>query len=218
MLETLCLGCNLAWGSVPDQLVAATAAISAWLVVRQLGGLRADRERADATLNRQLEQFRSEANTARANLLLRIDEQFEAGSVLRSRNRWLALRAEFRRGHATLTDPAIPREIYVREQMAQKLNGLWDQVQNHGVGATSFASDLHDYSVIVRLPNWIETIAMMGRDGYLPVSDLVRLYGSVIRSTMNVVADHVAYRRRDVSASPSVFEHGLWLHAQLPTA
>lgn len=210
----VCFGCGLDWGNVPDQVVALTAVISAWLVVNQLTGLRADRDRADQTAIRQLDQFRAEAQTSRANLLLRIDEQFEGGGVFRSRARWLELRAEFRRAYAALASPAGTREDYVEAKMIEKLNALWDRMQSQAQGGASFPADVRDYNLVVRLPNWIETIGMLARDGLLPVGDLLKLYGSVIRTTMAVVAGHVAHRRLDSSASPTVFENALWLQAQ----
>lgn len=202
------------WGTVPDWIVAATAIVSAVLVLRQLSGLRDDRERADETLKAQTRQSRSEAETARANLLLRIDEQFEGGGVVRSRARWLELRAQFRREWAALPEPRPSREDHVTGRMIGKLNQLWDRMQSSASGAEHFPDDVRDYNLVVRLPNWIETIGMLARDELLPVADVLRLYRSVIRTTMGVVLGHVEHRRNDASASPTVFENALWLYAQ----
>ncbi len=205
---------NWNWGGVPDWIVAATAIISALLVLRQLEGLRDDRARADQTLRAQAEQSRSEAETARANLILRIDEQFEGGGVMRSRARWLELRAQYRREWGALVAPQEPRDEHVQRCMIEKLNQLWDRMQSSATGGAQFPADVRDYNLVIRLPNWIETIGMLAQDDLLPVGDVLKLYGSVVRTTMGVVESHVAHRRADASASRTVFENAMWLYAR----
>jgi hypothetical protein len=213
MIGGLCLACGLAWGTVPDQIVALTAVVSAFLVVSQLTGLRSDRQRAENTMNLQLDQFRSEAESARANLLLRIDEQFEGVSVLRSRVRWLELRAIYRREHVALEVASGPRDRFVEIAMIGKLDMLWDRMQGHVRGEHSFPANVRGHNIVMRLPNWIETIGMVARKWLLPVSDVIKLYGSVIETTMKLVSGHIEHRRKDATASITVFENALWPYA-----
>lgn len=201
------------WGSVPDYVVMVTAIVSALLVVQQLAGLGDDRRQAEATRTLQLDQFRSEAQTARANLLLRIDEQFEGAAIFRSRARWIELRARFKQQHAAMPSPTTTRDAYVRSEMTAKLNDLWDRMQSFVAVGGSLTDEIRDYNLVIRLPNWIETIGMIAREGLIPTGDLVQLYGGVIRMTMEPIQAHMTHRRRDVPASDA-FANALWLYAE----
>lgn len=205
---------SLASGSVSDQVTAATAVITAILVLRQLTGLRDDRKRADETLRAQTAQSRSEAESARANLLLRIDERFSSLALVRSRKRWLELRAECRAEFSA--NGLGNRDAFVRARMIDRIDVIWDAIQDGGTDDFSLASAVRAYDLIMQLANWMEVVGLLVRQGLVPPSDIQLLYRSVIRSAIYVIEGHVPHR--EPGPNPTSYENAIWLNRQFDMA
>lgn len=180
------------WGTVADWVVAGAALASGYFVVTQLELLRAERM--------------SEAATARADLLFRIDEQFEDGKVFESREAWLALRARYRQLFST----AAPheRDRLIQGGIADELNRLWDDMQRPSDALSDLVTK---YARIMRLPGWIETVGMFAREHLIDPNDVLELYESVILVTMEPIELHLEHRLGLRTASHSVLENAVWI-------
>jgi hypothetical protein len=213
----------LQWGSVPDWVIAATAIVGVAFGLRQLQAISHSEHAALDNARRTADQARSEANSARANLLLRIDDIFEGNALANSRLAWLIRRTSWRRTYAHLS--SADRDAAVQLALINDFNQLWDAMTRlerdgqleltcgHGISVETLQREVDAYRAMVRLPDWLETIGLLVAQQLVPADDIMLLYRGVIRSTMGVVQGHLAHRRNaDPNSSQHVFEHAIALH------
>lgn len=190
--------CSFAFSHLPDQLIAATALVSAFLVVRQL--------RLAAI------QQGSEARTARATLLLTLDEQFETGGVSQSRTRWVHKRAEAEAEVPQGSNDAA-KDLARITGVATHLTANWLVMKTNSSAALreAAAAELLAFTVF---PNWLETLGRLCREGLLPIADVLSIYRAAIKMVMPAVILHAQDRERMENSNKARWENAIWLFEQ----
>ncbi len=190
-------------GSVADWVVAATAIVGVIFGGVQLRALReADQQSAD--------QARAQAEIARATLLLEIDGKFESADLLASR---IAVRTLRNRAikEAKTKLRAGANDIEVRDRacviFSEYVTQLWVNFtradeSDPNASATRPNETLADeagsqYSQLVRLLGWMETVGRLTEQRLVPPEDMFELYDQVFIQVWGLFRQHTADRRAD---------------------
>jgi hypothetical protein len=204
------------WGSLPDWIVAIAAAVALWIARGQLAAmLKAERQGAAA--------LQQQANVARAELMLQIDQIFEGPELAESRlairtlrNQCEAVAKRELPGRDRQTILARSAEIFSRQ-----LTDLFlaykqaDQEPEHG--QEDLTQVEHDssgprYAVYMRLPYWIETVGLLTKNELLQREDVLNLYDGVMCEAFVCFVNHVRDRQGDSPFGNSTFlENAIWL-------
>lgn len=219
------------WGSAPDWIVAVTAVAVAVYAGAQFRLTRiaqqsaaADQKTAVAHAASAADQASATAKAhaeqveiARANMLIRLDEQYEGTQLGESRRAWLALRnrteADVEQRLATHSENE--QAVEVCRFISDYLSGLWSQVR-HGdespESQSARAEATNAYAVLMRLPNWFETVGHLCRRNLIPLNDIVDLYDQIVIKTIGYMSEHIERRRKgDIRATSRMLEHATWL-------
>jgi hypothetical protein len=195
---------ELTGNEAPSDWVMAAVAVCALVVgYRQLDAIRVA-EQASALQGRaaaeaqQLAAAQAEFNvaTARATLLLRLDEQFESERILQSRKLWRETMASYPDEPTGMPDPAAWAPKHTAWVTAAHLE---------------IADDVTAYRQIMMLPNWIETVGVICREdtGLLPFVE--RLHGGVIMAVMDRLEPFLVTKSGDLGT----LENALWIRDQI---
>jgi hypothetical protein len=202
----------LNWGSVPDWLMAAAAFLAVYVAWVQL------KKVADA--NRQ------QANVARADLMLKIDQIFEGLEMAESRLAVRTLRNQCEAIAKAERLGANDREIIDRsaELFSDQLTKLfldYKTVESQPKGAdadlTKVAQDKAGprYAILMRLPYWMETVGLLTKKQLLNEEDVLDLYDAVYTGVLTCYEKHILDRRDEKPDRNDMFlVHATWLLAQ----
>jgi hypothetical protein len=195
----------LDWGTVPSWATAITALVGATLAIRQLG------------LARQAQE--QQVQIARANLILSIDAEFEGSEIYGSRKAIRSLRNRVEKtvdGSVKDRSPDALRKASA-EEFSHQMNELWKKArliieEESGASADQIRDANNQYTELMILPNWIETVAMLCRRNLLPTADVLDIYDQVVITTMSNFKSHIEARRVEGPfQNPRFLENALWL-------
>ena len=207
---------GLPFGSWADWIVAlatTTAAIVAWVQLRRV-----------------VEASRQQANVARAELILKIDQIFEGAEMAQSRLAVRTLRNQCE-AVARRKDPDADLARIFRdgsELFSQELTRLYRDYKTADMPPPAAAdADLtrvpkdaagERYAALMHLPYWAETIGFLVRKGLMKREDVLDLYDAVFTETLVCFQQHITYRREDKPFGNSFFmEHMLWFLEEAKT-
>ena len=179
------------WGTAPDWVVATTAVVGAFLAVRQLSALKKTEQQAADAHDAQVQ-------IARATLIREIDRDFDSPPILASRQKLLALRNRF---EAEL-EKKVPPMIHVQQILesarlvSDYVSKLWTESRTFDGDKTADKDNSADeYSLIMRLPLWCETVGHLCQRNLAPLDDILDLYDQVFIMTIGNLADHIRLRQ-----------------------
>lgn len=204
------------WGSAADWVVAATAVAGVFLGLQQLRKLAASGN--------------DQVDIARAQMMLEIDARFESLDMQESRLliRNLrnfcdeAARKELRAGASDEDLVNVAARIF-----SEKMTGLREQVKTAEriiPGDPHMISEIDTqqgemYMTYMRLPYWMETVAMLTRVGLILEDDVLRLYDAVFIGTLRCFEQHIKDRAQSgPQRNPEWLENALWLKQRAENA
>lgn len=201
-------------GSVPEWIVAVTAVAGLVVAWRQFGKI------VDANKN-QVDVAKNQVDIARAELMLKIDTQFESAEMRESRIVFRTLRnhceREIKKSNSSLSDDIAfsmgtklfsqnVTELYSKFKSADRL------VEGVILAAQPNDEAGEQYFRYMRFPNWIETVGLLTRHGLLPKHDVLQLYDEVVIRVMSHFDEHVRMRRDEGPMRNQRFlENAYWL-------
>lgn len=194
------------WGTVPAWAAVVVAGTGVVLALRQL------------TLAAGAQH--DQVQIARANLLLSIDKTFESEEIYRSRKAVRSLRnraegAVEANNHKDRSPNAKMEAVAV--EVSHYLDTLWEQakaISDEDIEKSDSKSRkaIDQYTEIMALPFWMETIGMLCRRGLLPKDDVLDIYDAVIISTIQNFQRHFDVRRtQGLPQNGRFMENAYWL-------
>lgn len=205
--DTIVDAATIAWGSVPDWIVAVTALFGVVFGLVQL------RRIALANSN--------QVDIARAELMLEIDGRYEHEDMRVSRTAIRTLRNHCEQ-KALLVRPGASHqematnsakffseemtELYYRFKTADKkeVNLSLAEQPDDSAGAR--------YFTLMRLPYWMETVGHLVQVGLLHEQDVLHLYDAVFTGVLTCFEQHIIDRRSDpIQRNDRFLENALWL-------
>ena len=75
--------------------------------------------------------------------------------------------------------------------------------------------DLENYSVIMRICGFFETVGVMVGQGYIPIEEIDRLFRGPILAMDTCFRDHISQRQNETGVPPGLYEHALSLADQI---
>lgn len=208
----------MAWGSIPDWIVAITAIIASAMALVQL------RRIIDANAI-QAKAHQDQVSIARAELILEIDARFESAEMQESRLAIRTLRHHCerkaretrRRGAhdgdvATATAMSFSEEMTALFQRFKTPERVADNVEATDIQASP---EGERYFLLMRLPYWMESVGELTKSGLLPLEDVLNLYDAAFIGVLGCFEQHIQDRRSDPPLRNERFlENALWLKAQ----
>ena len=204
------MGYVIDWGSVPDWIVAATAAFGAGFAIRQLDALKKAEQQSALATEQSAIAIDAQVQIARATLILEIDERFESAEMLESRIAIRALRNRaVREAEAALRDGANLGEISdkTNELFSGYVTKLWREfrtadAKEPALEATKPEDQLADvagaqYSRLTLLLGWMETLGRLTEQNLIPADDMFELYDAVFIQVYGMFERHIADRRTE---------------------
>lgn len=188
------------WGSVPDWIIAVTAVAAAFFATKNLRYLVAQNKLSKKAQEDSLE-------IERANLLLKIDENYESDQMAECRNMWEQIRRE-----PEVSDLAgwarysyTEKDTMTRTSICRYLNNLHDR-------SATDEDARREYMKITYIVNWLETVGHLCRQKLIPLKDVLNLYDHVAIRTAGYIKDHIDYRvRQELVSSQLLWENAMWL-------
>ncbi|MBO6527702.1 hypothetical protein [Erythrobacter sp.] len=181
----------------PDIFMQFVAGLT---VLATLGLLRI----AHVQLTKIVEANNAQANVATATLLLEIDRMFEGHEIMASRQkiRTLRNRCEALAGEMHERED-VSQAKFAEDLFSQELDDLLakykeaDEKPKSGepqaTGDVDSSADA--YASYMRLPYWMETVALMVRRGLLDEEVVLELYDEVFATTLSCFINHIENRR-----------------------
>ncbi len=197
----------LAWRSPHLQADSATNWITAGVAIaalvlgwRQLDAIRIAEQtaaqQAEAAARSQAiaaKQSELTAATAKATLLLRLDQQFEGPAVVASRKIWAQIFVQFD------DEPrlGVPSSSAERAPRTTALISHWHALRR---------TETDSYRAIMTLPNWIETLGVVARshEGMEEMFD--SLYGSTIMGVMERLEPYLLEKPNEIGNLSNALE------------
>lgn len=171
------------WGSAADWVMAITAVVAAIAGFAQLLALRKANDEA--------------VQIARATLIREIDRDFDAPPIVASRQKLLVLRNRFE-AEIGQRNPPLTHDKQILESarlISEYVSQVW---QNSRTFDGDMASDkdksADEYSLIMRLPLWCETVGHLCQRNLAPLDDILDLYDQVIIMTIGNLHEHIILR------------------------
>ena len=173
----------IALGSVAD-VVAAGAAVGTLAV-------------AYVQLRRVVEANQSQADVARADLMLKIDQIFESPDMVQSRISIRTMRNECEVAAQRERLGASDDEVFKRSArlFSERLTQLYEAYRTAGANDPSDDRAGAQYAEYMRLPNWMETVGMLTRRRLLRENDVLDLYDAVFTGVLACFEQHILDRR-----------------------
>lgn len=201
--------CSIDWGIIPDWIVAVgtiAIALGAFLQLKHIAS--ASREQADV---------------ARADLMLKIDQIYEGPDMAESRIAVQTLRNQCEAVVKKERPGAADSEVFARSAtlfsgeltklfiLYKTADKLPEKNQNNLIQAPDDQSGAR-YALFMRLPYWMETVGLLTKKELLKKEDVLDLYDAAFISMMTLFEQHV-YDRRDNKpfGNRRFLEHALWV-------
>jgi hypothetical protein len=201
------------WGNVPEWVVAITAFIGVIFGIRELMNITKEEQRAA-----EAQEFQQQI--ARADLILKIDSQFESPSVVLSRMAFRSMRNRCLKAVETTGMTSDQARIKIAAEFSSRINKIWETAKeitdNDIEKSDSPAVKAYEtINEIMALPNFFETVGLLCREGLLPKDDILCLYDQAIIPTMTNIMGHIQLRREEVPyANPTYMENAVWLYTE----
>lgn len=201
------------WGNVPEWVVAITAFVGVILGIRELMNITKEEQRAA-----EAQEFQQQI--ARADLILKIDSQFESPSVVLSRMAFRSMRNRCQKAVDTNGLSNDQARSKIAEEFSNRINKIWNTAKeitdNDIEKSDSPAVKAYEtHNEIMALPNFFETVGLLCREGLLPKDDILCLYDQAIIPTMTNIMGHIKIRREEVPyANPTYMENAVWLYTE----
>lgn len=196
------------WSNVPSWIGLGVASVGAFSAVHQLKlSVRARRE---------------QVQIARANLLLSIDGDFESPEMYKSR---LAVRSLRNRSEENVLNSGqkdrSPEGLTkaIEQEYSHQLNNLWkiakgikDTNADDSAVTKTAVEAANEYTEIMALANWIETIGMLCCRNLVYIGDVLELYDVIIINTIRGAKSHIETRRTTPPfINPDWLGNALWI-------
>lgn len=199
------------WGNAPEWVVAITAIVGVFLGIRELMNITKEEQRAA-----EAQEFQQQI--ARADLILKIDAQFESPSVVLSRMAFRSMRNRCQKAVATNGLSNDQARSKLAEEFSNRINTIWEtarqitdsDIEKSDSPAVKAYETLNE---IMALPNFFETVGLLCREGLLPKEDILCLYDQAIIPTMTNIMGHIQVRREENPyPNPTFMENAEWLY------
>lgn len=195
------------WGTVADWAVVATAVAAVWFGREQL--------------KKVVQESKRQADVARAELMLQIDQIFEGAEIGASRMAIRTLRNECE-AEATASDDPEARIDLLRcsarifSRRVSKLHEIYKrpviEASPSGKGDPPHIVAGKEYTVLMALPYWMETVGLLTRKELMARDDVLDLYDAVYVGVLTCFDAHIEDRRRDPAGPDDRFlENATWL-------
>ncbi|WP_333591352.1 hypothetical protein [Brevundimonas sp.] len=190
----------LDWGSVPDWVVALTAALGLVSIIYQLQALRKSNE-VEAHSNR----------LERLKIILDIDREFEEPALAASRQRLFSLSRSISRKRTGVTPPYVDRSTENTQLVSGHLTEIWKKARIFEPKLKLYENPTEEYMDIMRYPYWLETVGHCCQIGVLNEDDFLILYDAAVINGVSQIIPHIEDRRR-ASGNKRFLENALWLY------
>jgi hypothetical protein len=200
------------YGSVPNWISAAAACTAvgvAWVQLRKVS-----------------QSSQRQANVARADLMLKIDQIFEGKDMFESR---LAIRTLLNQCEKVAQSERLganDREVLDRsaQLFSEQLTKLHIEYKTADKSPDNAQDDLTlvskdsagpRYATLMRLPYWMETVGLLTRKRLLQKDDVMDLYDAVYIGMLTCFEGHIKDRRDEGPLRNQKFlEHAKWMLAE----
>ncbi|MDJ0978893.1 MAG: hypothetical protein QNI87_10180 [Erythrobacter sp.] len=214
-------GGNL-WGTIPDWIIALTALGGVYFGLKELANITAEEKAAAEAQDLAAKAQDFQKQIARAELLLKLDMQFESQDLYKSRMAVRSMRnrsetAIKSRGKRTTNDDM---KDALAIEFSRRMTEIWEtarEIKDEDVESpSSEAVKAYEiYAELMTLPNFFETVGLLCKQGLLPKEDILSLYDQVIIPTMRNFERHFQLRREEKPYPNEYFmEHAMWLQKE----
>lgn len=196
------------WGTVSDWVIASTAVLAVWFGREQL--------------KRVVEESARQADVARADLMLQIDQIFEGAEIGKSRMAIRILQNECdmtatSEAHDSEDDVVIGTSATLFSTRVTELYNCYrspEPPKNKKIEAAHVTAG-KEYTTLMALPYWMETVGMLARKKLLRQEDVLDLYDAVFVSVLTCFDQHIEYRRNErLNMDNRFLEHATWFRDQ----